>query len=167
MALIKCSECGKEISDKSKTCIHCGCPIEKEYTCSECGQPIKINDKKCLNCGNPLKEKNTNSKYQKKWEELTANEINRIQAYRKKNKEWYAYGGRPFILIIFIIIILSLLISPSFIIGLGTLKISSRECILFFSTLVMTPLVIYSAFKEPKKWYENNVERLYEEKIVK
>ena len=29
MALIKCNECGKEISDKAKTCIHCGCPIEE------------------------------------------------------------------------------------------------------------------------------------------
>lgn len=29
MALIKCSECGKEISDKATSCIHCGCPIEK------------------------------------------------------------------------------------------------------------------------------------------
>lgn len=29
MALIKCSECGKEISDKSKTCIHCGNKIKK------------------------------------------------------------------------------------------------------------------------------------------
>ena len=28
MAIIKCPECGKEISDKAKTCIHCGCPIE-------------------------------------------------------------------------------------------------------------------------------------------
>ena len=28
MALIKCSECGKEISDKSTACVHCGCPIE-------------------------------------------------------------------------------------------------------------------------------------------
>ena len=27
MALIKCPECGKEISDKSNACIHCGCPI--------------------------------------------------------------------------------------------------------------------------------------------
>lgn len=27
MALIKCSECGKEISDKATNCIHCGCPI--------------------------------------------------------------------------------------------------------------------------------------------
>ena len=30
MALIKCIECGKEISDKANACIHCGCPIEKE-----------------------------------------------------------------------------------------------------------------------------------------
>ncbi len=29
MALIKCSECGKEISDKSKKCIHCGNKIKK------------------------------------------------------------------------------------------------------------------------------------------
>lgn len=27
MALIKCSECGKEISDKAKSCPNCGCPI--------------------------------------------------------------------------------------------------------------------------------------------
>ena len=27
MALITCPECGKEISDKSKMCVHCGCPI--------------------------------------------------------------------------------------------------------------------------------------------
>ncbi len=28
MALINCPECGKEISDKSKQCIHCGFPLE-------------------------------------------------------------------------------------------------------------------------------------------
>lgn len=28
MALIKCPECGKEISDKSPACIHCGFPLE-------------------------------------------------------------------------------------------------------------------------------------------
>lgn len=28
MALIKCPECGKEISDKSTNCIHCGYPLE-------------------------------------------------------------------------------------------------------------------------------------------
>lgn len=30
MALIKCAECGKEISDKASACMNCGCPIEKE-----------------------------------------------------------------------------------------------------------------------------------------
>ena len=28
MALIKCPECGKEVSDKAKSCGNCGCPIE-------------------------------------------------------------------------------------------------------------------------------------------
>ena len=27
MALIKCPECGKEMSDKAQACIHCGCPL--------------------------------------------------------------------------------------------------------------------------------------------
>lgn len=29
MALIKCPECGKDISDTCENCIHCGCPIRK------------------------------------------------------------------------------------------------------------------------------------------
>lgn len=29
MALIKCPECGREISDKAKMCIHCGYPLDK------------------------------------------------------------------------------------------------------------------------------------------
>ena len=28
MALIKCPECGKEVSNKALACIHCGCPLE-------------------------------------------------------------------------------------------------------------------------------------------
>lgn len=32
MALIKCPECGKEISDKAKVCINCGCPLEEVST---------------------------------------------------------------------------------------------------------------------------------------
>lgn len=29
MALIKCPECGKEISDRAKVCIHCGAPVQE------------------------------------------------------------------------------------------------------------------------------------------
>lgn len=28
MALIKCPECGREVSDKAKACIHCGFPLD-------------------------------------------------------------------------------------------------------------------------------------------
>ena len=30
MAMIKCPECGHEVSDKAPTCPNCGCPIKKE-----------------------------------------------------------------------------------------------------------------------------------------
>lgn len=40
MALIKCNECGKEISDKAKTCPNCSYPIKKEK--------VKENGKKIL-----------------------------------------------------------------------------------------------------------------------
>lgn len=41
MALIKCPECGKEISDKSEKCIHCGYPLmvtsaTQEYINGKC-----------------------------------------------------------------------------------------------------------------------------------
>ena len=32
MALIKCPECGREISDKAEACIHCGCPASAMET---------------------------------------------------------------------------------------------------------------------------------------
>lgn len=35
MALIKCSECGKEISDKADNCPNCGCPVDKVQDMSE------------------------------------------------------------------------------------------------------------------------------------
>jgi hypothetical protein len=54
MALIKCNECGNEISDKSTHCIHCGCPIEKKVFCGECGHEALSSHNICSNCGCPL-----------------------------------------------------------------------------------------------------------------
>lgn len=45
MSIIICSECGKEISDKSEVCIHCGYPLIN-YTCNING--IKYNLKEEL-----------------------------------------------------------------------------------------------------------------------
>ena len=38
MALIKCPDCDKEISDKAPTCSHCGCPMKES-------QPVDVIDK--------------------------------------------------------------------------------------------------------------------------
>lgn len=47
MALIKCSECGKEISDKAKACPNCGCPVKVEQKNNE----IPNNKQKEKNAG--------------------------------------------------------------------------------------------------------------------
>ena len=62
MALIKCPECKKEISDKATQCIHCGCPIENKtkYYCEECGKEILETDKVCSNCGCPNSNTSSN-----------------------------------------------------------------------------------------------------------
>lgn len=57
MALIKCKDCKKEISDKAENCIYCGCPVEKVYNCSECGNIIDKNSKFCEKCGCPVEIK--------------------------------------------------------------------------------------------------------------
>ena len=41
VALIKCQECGKEISDTSKRCIHCGAKIKKVKLKKEKNKEVK------------------------------------------------------------------------------------------------------------------------------
>lgn len=36
MALIKCSECGREISDSAESCPHCGKPLSSKIKCPNC-----------------------------------------------------------------------------------------------------------------------------------
>ena len=38
MPLINCPDCGKEVSDRAKACIHCGCPLEELQTSG----PVRI-----------------------------------------------------------------------------------------------------------------------------
>ncbi len=37
MALIKCNECGKEVSSNARNCPHCGNPINTAVKCPSCG----------------------------------------------------------------------------------------------------------------------------------
>lgn len=46
MALIKCTDCGKEISDKAKSCPNCGCPVVLETENSKENAPEKENEVK-------------------------------------------------------------------------------------------------------------------------
>lgn len=55
MALIKCSECKEEISDKALKCPHCGCPNNPKVKCPECNTDIDKNASTCPNCGYLLK----------------------------------------------------------------------------------------------------------------
>lgn len=66
MALIKCNECGNDVSSFADVCPHCGYPLEgRHITCSECGTYYEDNRDVCPECGCPrtvvlkkLKKKN-------------------------------------------------------------------------------------------------------------
>lgn len=60
MAMIKCLECGQEISDKAKKCVHCGKILieDKPATkiCSDCSKENPIDATECIHCGCPFEE---------------------------------------------------------------------------------------------------------------
>ena len=63
MALIKCSDCGKKISNKAKACPNCGCPInEKEEKNKKKSKQIKIIAAKCPNCGSNIEVNSDDNK---------------------------------------------------------------------------------------------------------
>ena len=61
--LLKRPECGQEISDKAKKCIHCGKVLieDKPATkvCSDCGKENPIDATECVHCGCPFEEETT------------------------------------------------------------------------------------------------------------
>lgn len=60
MALIKCPECGKEISDKAKKCVYCGKVLIEDNPntkiCSECGKENPSDATECMYCGCPFED---------------------------------------------------------------------------------------------------------------
>lgn len=48
MAIIKCPECGRDVSSQAKECVHCGCKIK---VCPECGKALFETVGICDGCG--------------------------------------------------------------------------------------------------------------------
>ena len=56
MAMTTCPNCGEQISDKAKKCVHCGAilvPEEKKY-CPDCGAELEEGMDTCPKCGCPI-----------------------------------------------------------------------------------------------------------------
>ena len=56
MAMTTCPNCGEQISDKAKKCVHCGTvlvPEEKKY-CPDCGTELEEGMDICPKCGCPI-----------------------------------------------------------------------------------------------------------------
>ena len=70
MALIKCSECKKEISSSAKVCPHCGMK-QDIVTCPECGKKLKGDETICPECGYPIKNKSTSNVITENLDKLT------------------------------------------------------------------------------------------------
>ncbi len=98
MSIITCPECGQEISDKAKKCIHCGKIFEEvvqkseKIICSECGAEIETGASICNKCGCPVQSE----------EERKSNVENQN---KEKKKKKIIIWGMATICTLFIIII--------------------------------------------------------------
>ena len=55
MAMITCPNYGEQISDKAKSCVHCGASLqpEEKRVCEECGTELEEGMEVCPVCGCP------------------------------------------------------------------------------------------------------------------
>lgn len=96
MALINCPECGKQVSDKAKNCIHCGYPISemknleaeresKKIKCRYCDSEDIDHMGYCNECGMQAVI------YQNKNTEITPTQQNEVEEYTEPFTGIYKY----------------------------------------------------------------------------
>lgn len=56
MAMVTCPNCGEQISDKARKCVHCGEVLiqEEKVKCTECGEELEEGAVECPKCGCPV-----------------------------------------------------------------------------------------------------------------
>lgn len=76
--MISCPECGQEVSDKAKKCIHCGKVLEEipQKFCSECGKLIPGDVEVCPFCGCPVEQ-------EKKIDIMSAQITDKVKKHKK------------------------------------------------------------------------------------
>lgn len=112
MALIQCKYCEKNVSDKAKTCPHCGGLLIEESAeneaisvtpllCEECNTEIPQDATVCPNCGCPIPEKDVEPSTQKV-------EVTAVNLKMKKNtKKYILFGVIAVVLIAIIAVVIS------------------------------------------------------------
>ncbi len=93
MALVKCINCGKEVSDKATTCPQCGNSTiqnseiidePKTVFCPECNFVLNACEDTCPNCGCPIKENDETKKNAPQEVEVVAINIPKNKQKTKK-----------------------------------------------------------------------------------
>lgn len=64
MSMISCPNCGGEISERSKKCVHCGYALveDAKVVCTECGTEVDSSAAFCPKCGCPVNESDSPQK---------------------------------------------------------------------------------------------------------
>ena len=131
MALIKCSECGKEISDKAEVCLHCGNPIQKT-----------------------IKEENQKNK--KSYDELTKREKKQVSLERGKN-EGFPIAITIIILFMFLICIFDFIVKLPIILTIGIDVFLALFCYFYTISLDKRYYEKNMMFEDKKKIINNEI----------
>ena len=76
MALLKCIECGHDVSDKAEMCPNCGCPVEESIKYAKSKKKLKLSTGLVIeDSGNPIIRQLSQKKYEEEWIKRIIDEI--------------------------------------------------------------------------------------------
>ena len=106
MSLIKCENCGKDISSSATTCVHCGVTVIRKIKCQDCGNMVEAQLGRCPNCGAKLFD---------------------LKTFVGKIKEWFINHKRAIIILIICVVLIIALVK---IVGFVINKTHEKESVI-------------------------------------